>query len=214
MSPKTRRTYLEPVRPSWWLGDDSPRERTAVAIPPAPKRTPPSTARRPGAQIDSSGHVLSGLALPVGPPGAEIDNDREGHFIEIARPGCCARTIIENDKIRVLFGHGRDPSIGLKPIAVLDRLEETPAGLEYSATVLNTDYSRAIVPAIAAGLMGCSISFRMPRVDEQAYPPATSWNPEPCLPVRYLEDIDLIEISVVTWGAYPDATSHIEGAAA
>jgi HK97 family phage prohead protease len=63
---------------------------------------------------------------------APIDSVHEGRFLERIEPGSFARTIAENrDRIRVLFNHGHDPSIGDKVLGPIALLEEDGYGARY-----------------------------------------------------------------------------------
>src|SRR5262245_44190980 len=57
----------------------------------------------------------------------EIDSAWEGNFLERVAPGAFARTLAE-DSIRVLFNHGRDPSVGDKVLGAPVTLREDASG--------------------------------------------------------------------------------------
>ncbi len=84
----------------------------------------------------------------------------EGHFMERFAPGAFAKTIGEQrDRIRCLFNHGQDPSIGMKPLGPITDLSERGDGLHYEVELLDTDYCRSLVPGLEAGLYGSSFRF-------------------------------------------------------
>ena len=137
----------------------------------------------------------------------EIDNWMEGHFLERIAPGAFAETIeAKADKIRVLYTHGFDPVVGMKPIAVPTEITEDDIGGAYRATMLDAPYAQDLKPAIAAGQMGAS--FRGTVTGESWIKPteASEWNPA-MVEERTITKIDLMEFGPCTFGAYADATS-------
>jgi HK97 family phage prohead protease len=90
----------------------------------------------------------------------EINSRMEGHFMERFAPGAFAKTIREQrDKIRCLFNHGQDPSIGMKPLGPITDLSERADGVHYEVQLLDTDYNRSLIPGLQAGLYGSSFRF-------------------------------------------------------
>ena len=137
----------------------------------------------------------------------KIDNYFEGTFLERIAPGAFAATLVERaDKIRILYQHGQDPVVGMKPIAVPRSIVEDATGAAYTADMLDATYAQDLKPAIAMGQMGAS--FRGTVVGETwATPTAPSeWNPS-MMEERTITAIDLIEAGPVTFGAYEDATA-------
>jgi len=108
--------------------------------------------------------VLAGIAVPYG-QWAEVDNPLEGRFLESIAPGAFARSIASRGpKIRALLEHGKDPTVGNRPLGPLT-LEDTPDGLAYRIEALDVPYVRDLLPAVRAGLYGTSIRFRPTQVD-------------------------------------------------
>lgn len=90
----------------------------------------------------------------------EINSRSEGHFMERFAPGSFAKTISEQrDRIRCLFHHGQDPSIGYKPLGVITQLGETSRGVEYDVDLFPADYVRGLIPGLEAGQYGSSFRF-------------------------------------------------------
>lgn len=82
-------------------------------------------------------------------------------------PGAFTKNIAEQrDRIRCLFNHGQDPSIGMKPLGPITMLEERADGVHYEVQLLNTDYCRSLVPGLEAGLYGSSHRFGVVRVQD------------------------------------------------
>lgn len=90
----------------------------------------------------------------------EINSRVEGHFMERFAPGAFTKTIREQgDKIRCLFNHGQDPSIGMKPLGPITDLAERSDGVHYEVQMLDTPYNRDLIPGLEAGLYGSSFRF-------------------------------------------------------
>jgi len=97
----------------------------------------------------------------------EINSRAEGHFMERFAPGAFTKTISEQrDRIRCLFNHGQDPSIGMKPLGPITGLEERDDGVHYEVDLLDTDYNRSLVPGLQAGLYGSSFRFGITRKED------------------------------------------------
>lgn len=90
----------------------------------------------------------------------EINSRVEGHFMERFSAGAFTKTINEQGpRIRCLFNHGQDPSIGMKPLGPITDLSERGDGVHYEVQLLDTDYNRSLVPGLEAGLYGSSFRF-------------------------------------------------------
>lgn len=98
----------------------------------------------------------------------EINSRFEGHFMERFAPGSFAKTINEQrDRIRCLFHHGQDPSIGYKPLGTITDLAERGRGVEYAVDLFPADYVRSLVPGLDAGVYGSSFRFGIVKKDDQ-----------------------------------------------
>jgi len=137
----------------------------------------------------------------------EIDNWMEGHFLERIAPGAFAESIMAKaDKIRVLYTHGFDSVVGMKPIAVPTEITEDDIGGAYRATMLDAPYAQDLKPAIAAGQMGASFRGLVTKEEWSKPTVATEWNPA-MIEERTITQIDLMEFGPCTFGAYESATS-------
>jgi HK97 family phage prohead protease len=140
-----------------------------------------------------------------------IESTYEGRFLERIAPGAFAEAFKDTRGLRVLFEHGRDPSIGNKPIGRPIVLREDDQGA-YHESELFTDasYVRDLEPALEAEQLGASFRFGVPKGGDQWVKPrkATEQNPEK-LEERTIHKVKLYEYGPVTWGAYPDASSGI-----
>lgn len=79
----------------------------------------------------------------------------EGDFLERVAPGAFAKTIAEDGpNMRVLFDHGQDPALGMKPLGPIKTLREDDEGAYYEVPLLDTDYNQNFVlPALEGRLM-------------------------------------------------------------
>lgn len=140
----------------------------------------------------------------------KIDSWYEGLFLERIGDKAFTRTFKERaDKIRVLYDHGSDPSIGNKPLGAPDVLRvDKGVGAYYESELFDTGYVNELMPALRAGQLGASFRFRV--TAEQWVEPqkASAHNPEK-LPERTITDVDLYEFGPVTFPAYDDATAGV-----
>jgi phage head maturation protease len=139
----------------------------------------------------------------------KISSRYEGTFLERVGQGSYTEAFRDKAKLRVLFEHGGDPSIGNKPIAIPDVLRQDDIGAYHESPLLtDASYVRDLIPALKAKQLGASMRFRV--VDEEWVDPkkATDHNPEK-LPERTIRNLYLYEYGPVTWGAYPTATSGV-----
>jgi len=157
---------------------------------------------------DSTGRTLHGH-FAVFDTFTEIDSWYEGRFLEQIAPGAFTDTFAERgDKIRVLYDHGHDPSIGNKPLGAPDVLREDKTGAYYEAELFDAGYVNDLMPALRAGQLGASFRFRITDEDWHEPKKSTKSNPDK-LKERTITGLDLYEFGPVTFGAYPTATSGV-----
>jgi len=174
-----------------------PRERLVRANPEMTLRT---------SDDDGSLGVVTGHFAPFSQP-TEIKSAYEGHFFETIAPGAFTKTLRENgNNIKVLFQHGRDPSIGQKPLGKPTRLDEDGYGGLYEVPLYDTSYNRDLVPGIRSGDYGTSIGFSVVRDDFNKRPTKSDMNPDG-IPERTIREVRLHEFSIVTFPAYAGATA-------
>lgn len=139
----------------------------------------------------------------------EIDSMWEGRFMERIAPGAFNKTIAENrNRIKVLFDHGHDPSIGNKPLGPIRSLEEDERGARYEVDLLDTSYNRDLIPALEKGLLGASFRFSVTRDEKDNEPERSAYNPEG-IPERTIKEVKLHEFGPVTFPAYEGATAGV-----
>jgi len=120
----------------------------------------------------------------------EIDSAFEGHFVERIQPGAFTKTIKENlPKIRVLFSHGKDPQIGIKPLGTIDVLRDDAS---FEVSLLDAPYVTSLVPAMKAGLLGASFHASVVKMDEDLNPKRSDFNRE-AIPERTYTELRLRE---------------------
>lgn len=118
-----------------------------------------------------------------------------GGFREIIMPGAFTDTLTGD--IRSLFNH--EPSLILgRTISQTLALEEDEIGLRYEVSPPDTQYARDLIISIDRGDVDQS-SF-MFRVIEESWRHPDASNP---LPTRILHQVELFDVSPVTFPAYP-----------
>lgn len=138
----------------------------------------------------------------------EIDSWYEGNFMERIAPGAFKKTIRENAaNMRILLQHGRDPQLGMKPIASVDVVEENDLG-GYAEGRLFDGLDPLIIEGLRAGAYGASFRFRVLREEIDEEPGVSDHNPRG-LPERTIKEAAVSEFGPVTWGAYSDASAGV-----
>jgi HK97 family phage prohead protease len=138
---------------------------------------------------------------------AEIESVADGRFLERIAPGAFAKTIAERrDKIKVLFQHGRDPSIGGKPLGTPTVLREDERGVWFEVALFDTSYVRELLPGLRAGAYGASFRFQTIHDNIDRSPRASRYNPQ-AIPERTIREAKVFEFGPVTFGAYDGATA-------
>jgi HK97 family phage prohead protease len=140
----------------------------------------------------------------------EIDSWYEGQFMERIGEKAFNRTFKERaDKIRVLYDHGNDPSIGNKPLGAPDVLRvDKGVGPYYESELFDADYVNELIPALRASQLGASFRFRVTGEEWVQPKRATDTNPS-MLKERTITDVDLYEFGPVTFPAYEDASAGV-----
>jgi HK97 family phage prohead protease len=155
---------------------------------------------------------LSGIAVPFG-KWTEVNSKVEGHFLERFVRGAFTQTLKEDRAhMRVLFQHGQDAVVGLRPIASIERLEETARGLEFEVALLDTNYNKEILPGIERNQYGVSVSFKVMAEHLERNPLPSRYNPAG-IPERTVQGARLFEFSVVTFAQYKDTAVSVSGRA-
>ena len=191
--------------------DTQASEEVGAAVPGQPPRENIIRAIRPGVEFresEDAGPVLAGHFARFD-EWTEIDSIWEGRFMERIAPGAFKKTFRENgNAIKVLFDHGHDPSIGNKPLGPIRQLYEDDEGAAYEVPLLDTSYTRDLIPGLKAGLYGASFRFRVMREKIDDEPGVSDYNPKG-LPERSILEAQVAEFGPVTFPAYSGATAGI-----
>ena len=136
----------------------------------------------------------------------------EGNFMEQIAPGAPDRHLKTNrDKVKVLFNHGMDPTIGDKPLGKPDVIESKKRGLWTETPLLDTSYNQDLhVLLDAEAVDGMSFRFNVQREDWVDEPDPTNRNPRG-LPERTIRELKIFEFGPVTFPAYEATTAGIRG---
>lgn len=138
----------------------------------------------------------------------EIDSFFEGNFMERVARGAFKKTFKEQrDQMRVLLQHGKDPMLGLKPIAEPQVLREEDEGAYYEARLFD-GLPEIVMEGLRAGQYGASFRFSALREEWIDEPGASDHNPKG-LPERTLKELRVPEFGPVAWGAYEKATASV-----
>jgi HK97 family phage prohead protease len=140
---------------------------------------------------------------------AEIDSTFEGNFMERIAPGAFAHSLAhDRNRLRVLFQHGRDPTIGDKVLGIPSLLREDELGAKYEVPLLDTSYNQELIPGLQAGAYGASFRFKVLREDLNESARASTYNPKG-LPERTIREAKVMEFGPVTFPAYEGATAGV-----
>jgi HK97 family phage prohead protease len=169
----------------------------------------PESAELRAAVDEGDGRTLFGH-FAVFNKWTEINSMWEGNFMERIAPGAFADTIAERgDRIKVLYDHGQDPSIGNKPLGTIESLSEDAKGAAYEVRLIDTPYNRDfIIPAARANLLGASFRFRVTAEEWDNAPSASKANPAK-LPERTITGAEVFEFGPVTFPAYEAASAAV-----
>lgn len=120
-----------------------------------------------------------------------------GGFIEYVAPGAFRRTLKEGADVRALLNHDPNYVLGRNKAGTL-KLEEDDKGLRVEIDPPDTTWARDLMESLKRGdINQMSFGFRV-REDK--------WEKRDGKTVRTLLDVDLFDVSVVTYPAYPATT--------
>ena len=127
----------------------------------------------------------------------------EGKFNERIAPGAFTKTLTERgDKVKVLFNHGFDPTIGDKPLGKPSRMEERNKGLWVEVPLDDTSYNKDLAASIRSGALdGMSFRFSVTRDEWE--------NEDDEMPSRTIRELKLYEFGPVTFPAYEATTAGV-----
>ena len=116
-----------------------------------------------------------------------------GGFREMIAPGAFRRTLAENADVRALWNHEAMYVLGRTTTGTL-RLSETAQGLWMAVDLPDTQYASDLLALVRRGDVN-QMSFAFRKVVDD-------WSKGDDLPLRRLLDVDLFDVSPVTFPAY------------
>jgi HK97 family phage prohead protease len=137
-----------------------------------------------------------GGVRPIGGYAAVFNSDANigGYFVERIAPGAFANAIGRDD-VRCLFNHDDHYVLGRSASGTL-RLSEDDRGLAYEADPPDASWARDLVASIERGdISQSSFAFRATREE---------WDETGPLPIRTILEVQLFDVSPVTYPAYDD----------
>lgn len=123
-----------------------------------------------------------------------------GGYQEMISPGAFSRSLQENPDIRLLINHDPNKILARTPRTM--RVNEDSRGLAVEADLPNTTYGNDLAESLSRGDIS-QMSFRFRPVD-------STWEKRDSTPIEVLKDVDLIEVSAVTFPAYPASTASLQ----
>lgn len=131
-----------------------------------------------------------------------------GYFVEIVRPGAFRATLAAGADVRCLFNH--DPSLVLgRTRSRTLRLFDEPRGLRMECDVPDVTHARDLLTLVDRGDVD-QMSFSFVTVQDRW----TFSRKDGELPVRELLEVELYDVSPVTYPAYPDTDLSARAAGA
>lgn len=151
----------------------------------------------PGLELHAKGRTLVGYA-------SAFDVDVEGPMETVTRfaKGAWTKTLQEHaDDVQVLFNHGQDPTLGMKPLGKPKVMTQDGYGLWTETPLDRTSWNDDLIASLESGaLRSMSVTFE---------PKETVMNDDRT--VRTITQARLFEFGPVTFPANPGATARLHG---
>lgn len=123
-----------------------------------------------------------------------------GFFYEVVMPGAFDQSISQGQDVRALYNHDAAHVIGRRSAKTL-RLSTDATGLKVEIDLPDTSTARDLMANIQSGnIDGMSFGFRVKQENWIADQKEKEGD------LRQLVEVELIEVSAVTFPAYPDTT--------
>lgn len=131
-----------------------------------------------------------------------------GYWRERIVPGAFKRAVNDKQDVRHLINHDPTLVLGRTESGTLE-LAEDDQGLTFRTCLPNTDYAANLVELVTRGDVNeCSFGFIAVNTAWVEEPDAD--NPKETMYVRELRDLDLFDISTVTFAAYPGTNTDVQ----
>lgn len=142
--------------------------------------------------------TIEGYAARFNTPSSDL-----GGFIEVVEPGAFERSIAEAD-VRAMQNHDANRVLGRNTAGTLE-LAEDETGLGFRIVVPAVTWARDLLVSMRRGDVDqCSFGFTTIR---------DRWETVAGQVYRYLIDVDLFDVSVVTFPAYPETLAEVRARA-
>jgi HK97 family phage prohead protease len=123
-----------------------------------------------------------------------------GFFREKIAPGAFTQAI-KRDDVRALFNHDPNYVLGRNTAGTL-RMAEDKKGLSWEADIPDTQWAKDLQISIERGdISQCSFGFRAIK---------DAWDEtDPVRPIRTINEVELFDVSIVTFPAYTDTDAQL-----
>ena len=145
---------------------------------------------------DDMAPMIAGHAAVFDSPSEDL-----GGFREVIAPGAFAETL-KNADVRALFNHDPNAILGRSTAGTL-RLGEDKAGLAIEIDPPDTQVARDLLTSMKRGDV-TQMSFGFRTVEDK-------WEIKDGHDLRTLIEVELFDVSPVTFPAYPDAAVAVRG---
>jgi HK97 family phage prohead protease len=141
-----------------------------------------------------NGRSITGCAIVYNSRSEDL-----GGFVEIVSPGALAKTLAAS-RIKLLFDHDSGHVLGSIQAKTLS-LTDTERGLEFQCDPPETTWANDLLVSLNRGdINQCSFGFNV--VNDK-------WEKVNGVMVRTLQEIDVFEISIVAFPAYPASSVSV-----
>lgn len=123
-----------------------------------------------------------------------------GYFTEVIRPGAFKRAIDQSQDVRALLDHQTGKIVGRTKAGNLS-LSEDQTGLRVELTPIDTEDGRTAIEWVRSGVVD-GFSFGFQTVSD-------NWGTKNGRPYRELLDVNLFEVSLVAFPAYPSTSAGL-----
>lgn len=149
------------------------------------------TVHVPELRVSDDGRHIVGYAALFNSRSVDL-----GGFVEVIQPGAFRNALSEKQDVRALIDHNPSSIIGRSTSGTL-KLSEDDRGLRVDIDVPGTSYGRDLVESMKRGdVTQMSFAFSVRGGGH-------SWDDSQTPTLRTLKDLNLYDVSVVTFPAYP-----------